>query len=190
MRAKGVQVTSQYITWYADELARLQFEPEKEFETLIEYEDRNGGALISGAIDIVRQDDPPRVTLIDFKSGDPDSEKHQNLDEELMRLQVALYAVAARKELEYQPESGLVRYLGVDKKENSELQVPLDDASLNQAEKTVSDTAKSIRDRRFFSGPSSSFTSSHEEIRCAECDFGEFCGLDCAKKHRKSRAER
>jgi len=56
----------------------LTFEPEKEFETLIEYEDGNGGALISGAIDIVRQDNPPRVTLIDFKSGDPESDKHQS----------------------------------------------------------------------------------------------------------------
>jgi DNA helicase-2/ATP-dependent DNA helicase PcrA len=189
MRAMGLKVTSQYIKWNSDELAATVFEPEKEFETLIEYEDGNGGALVSGAIDIVRRDDPPRVTLIDFKSGDPESEKHQLLDQELMRLQVALYAVAAKKEMEYQPEQGLVRYLGVEKKENSELQVPLDEISLGQAKTTVSETAKAIRDRRFFAGPSSSYTGSHEKTRCAECDFGEFCGMDCAKKHRKSRAE-
>jgi DNA helicase-2/ATP-dependent DNA helicase PcrA len=51
------------------------------------------------------------VTLIDFKSGDPDSDNHQKLDEEEMKLQVAIYGVAARKELEYLPERGLVRYL-------------------------------------------------------------------------------
>ena len=66
--------------------------------------------LVSGAIDVIRRDNPPQVTLVDFKSGDPESDKHQKLDEEEMRLQVALYAVAAKKELEYQPEQGLVRY--------------------------------------------------------------------------------
>jgi ATP-dependent exoDNAse (exonuclease V) beta subunit len=64
-----------------------------------EYGDSEGGALISNAIDIVRQDDPPRVTLIDFKSGDPESDKHQKLDEKEMQLQIAIYALAARKEL-------------------------------------------------------------------------------------------
>lgn len=107
MRPKGVRIIADYIERYAPELAKLTFEPEKEFETLIEYEDGDGGALISGAIDIVRQDDPPRVTLIDFKSGDPDSDRHQSLKEEEMRFQVALYAVAARKELQYQSEQGL-----------------------------------------------------------------------------------
>jgi DNA helicase II / ATP-dependent DNA helicase PcrA len=188
MRAKGLQIVAQYINWHSDELAGLDFEPEKEFETLIEYEDGGGGALISGAIDIVRQDDPPRVTLIDFKSGDPDSDKHQKLDEELMRLQVALYALAAKKELEYQPEQGLVRYLGVSMREKSELPVPLDDTTLGIAKKTVADTAKDIRDRRFFSGPSSATSNPLNKIRCAECDFGEFCGMDAAKNHRNSRA--
>ena len=59
---------------------------------------------ITGAIDIVRQDNPPRVTLIDFKSGDPDFDNHQKLDEQEMKLQVAIYAVGAKKELEYQPK--------------------------------------------------------------------------------------
>jgi DNA helicase-2/ATP-dependent DNA helicase PcrA len=93
MRAKGLKIVADYVQRYAVELGRLTFEPEKEFETLIEYEDGSGGALVSGAIDIVRQDDPPRVTLIDFKSGDHDSDRHQRLDEEEMKLQVSLYAV-------------------------------------------------------------------------------------------------
>ena len=126
MRAKGIRIVADYVQRYAAEMATVTFEPEKEFETLIEYEDGDGGALISGAIDIVRQDDPPRVTLIDFKSGDPDSDKHQKLNEEEMQLQVALYAVAAKKELQYQPDQGLVRYLDADDKSKSELKVPLD----------------------------------------------------------------
>jgi DNA mismatch endonuclease Vsr len=66
MRKKGLRVVADYVAHYADELSRLEFEPEKAFETLVEYGDQNGSALITGAIDIVRQDDPPRVTLIDF----------------------------------------------------------------------------------------------------------------------------
>jgi DNA helicase-2/ATP-dependent DNA helicase PcrA len=111
MRKKGLRVVADYVAHYADELSRLEFEPEKAFETLVEYGDQDGGALITGAIDIVRQDDPPRVTLIDFKSGDPDSDNHQKLDEQEMKLQVAIYAVGAKKEHEYQPEEGMVRYL-------------------------------------------------------------------------------
>src|SRR5207249_8987027 len=124
-------------------------------ETLVQYEDGEGGALVSGAIDVIRRDNPPRVTLIDFKSGDPESDKHQTLDEDEMRLQVGIYGVAAKKELEYQPERGLVRYLDVDhtKNENHELNVPLDEKSVSNAKKTVIETATAIRDRRFKAGP-------------------------------------
>ena len=104
MRGKGLEVVADYIERYAGELADLTFEPEKSFETLVEYEEGEGGVLVSGAIDVIRRDNPPQVTLVDFKSGDPESDKHQKLDEEEMRLQVALYAVAARKEMEYSPE--------------------------------------------------------------------------------------
>ena len=100
MWAKGIQIVADYVQRFAGELNDLTFEPEKAFETLIEYPDKDGGALVSGAIDIVRRDDPPRVTLIDFKSGDPESDKHMKLDEEEMKLQVAIYALAAKKELE------------------------------------------------------------------------------------------
>jgi len=143
--------------------------------------------LISGAIDIVRQDDPPRVTLIDFKSGDPDSDMHQKLDEEQMKLQVGLYAVAVKKELEYEPEQGLVRYLDVEDFSKSELPVPLDQEALDKAKKTVADTAKKIRDRRFLSDPTSAPKNLLHKVRCAECDFCEFCGMDAARKHRNSR---
>jgi DNA helicase-2/ATP-dependent DNA helicase PcrA len=187
MRAKGVQIVADYIQLYAPELSRLTFEPEKEFETLIEYEDGDGGALISGAIDIVRQDDPPRVTLIDFKSGDPESDMHMTLDEKEMQLQVALYAVAAKRELQYQPEQGLVRYLNADDPAKRELKVPLDDASLKDAKTTVARTAGKIRDREFRSGPTGVPRDPKSKIRCAECDFKEFCGMDASRNYRKTR---
>jgi DNA helicase-2/ATP-dependent DNA helicase PcrA len=173
MRAKGLRIVADYIQRYAPELETLTFEPEKEFETLIEYEDGNGGALISGAIDVVRQDNPPRVTLIDFKSGDPESDKHQKLKEEQMQFQVALYAIAAKKELQYQPDQGLVRYLDSDDKLKSELRVPLDAESLERVKTQVAQTASKIRQRRFMSGP----TGPDGEHRCSTCDFIGFCGM-------------
>ena len=76
---------------------------------------------MAGAIDVIRLDDPPRVTLIDFKSGESDSDTSTKLDTEEMRLQVSLYGLAAKKELEYDPERGLVRYLGEQDPLKSEL---------------------------------------------------------------------
>ncbi|NLX26716.1 MAG: ATP-dependent helicase [Lentisphaerae bacterium] len=187
MRSKGVSIVADYVQRYTAELASMTFEPEKEFESLIEYEDGGGGALVSGAIDIVRQDDPPRVTLIDFKSGDPDSDMHMKLDERQMQLQVGLYAVAVKKELEYRPEQGLVRYLDADDPAKSELGVPLDEKALEDAKRTVAETAKRIRDRRFASGPTSAPRSLKNKIRCAECDFGGFCGMKHARDQRALR---
>jgi DNA helicase-2/ATP-dependent DNA helicase PcrA len=184
MRAKGIQIVSDYIRRYAGEMSRLEFEPEKEFETLIQYEDGNGGALVSGAIDIVRQDDPPRVTLIDFKSGDPESDKHQKLDDEEMQLQVALYAVAAKKELEYQPEQGMVRYLNAEDPTKAELRVPLDDNALVAAKSTVAKTAAKIRDRKFSDGPAPQRGGAK---RCGNCDFIDFCGMKEAVVHKQNK---
>ncbi|MGD0572275.1 MAG: ATP-dependent DNA helicase [Sedimentisphaerales bacterium] len=186
MRTKGVQIVTDYIQRYASELTTLTFEPEKEFETLVEYEDGTGGALVSGAIDIVRQDDPPRVTLIDFKSGDPESDLHQQIDEQEMKLQVGIYALAAKKELEYQPEQGLVRYLDAEDPSKSELHVLLNDESLKNAKNTVAKMARKIRDREFISGPTAVPKNSSNKIRCAECDFREFCGMDVAEEYRSS----
>jgi DNA helicase-2/ATP-dependent DNA helicase PcrA len=185
MRAKGIEIVANYIQRYASELEKLTFEPEKEFETLIEYEDGEGGVLVSGAIDIVRQDDPPRVTLIDFKSGDPESDKHQRLNEEEMQAQVALYAVAAKKELQYEPDQGLVRYLDVDPKDDkskTELQVPLDHESLIKVNKMVAQTARRIREREFTVGPA---PRPDGTPRCSTCDFLGFCGMKEAVTFKK-----
>ena len=183
MRRKGLQVVSDYIARYALELAQTIFEPEKEFETLLELPGGEGGALIAGAIDIVRQDDPPRVTLIDFKSGDPESDSHNQLDEEQMKLQVAIYALAAKKELEYQPEQGLVRYLGGEDGDKSELAVPLDSVEIEKAREKVTGMAGDIRDRKFNSGPS---RKRGAKSRCRECDFIGMCGMTDAVKVKSS----
>ena len=187
MREKGKRVVADYAQFFSDELERLSFEPEKEFETLVEYEDGEGGALVFGAIDIVRRDDPPRVTLIDFKSGVPESDRKQDLDEDEMRLQLGIYAVAAKRELLYEPEKGLVRYLDADRSNNErhELEVPLDSNSVESAKKTVIKAATDISDRFFYSNPRKSNNTGGS--RCEGCDFLGFCGMDEAVSYKKKR---
>jgi DNA helicase-2/ATP-dependent DNA helicase PcrA len=182
MWAKGIKVVADYVMRFAGELKDLTFEPEKAFETLVEYPDKDGGALISGAIDIVRRDDPPRVTLVDFKSGDPESDKHMKLDEEEMKLQVAIYALAAKKELEYEPEAGLVRYLDAKEDEKRELRVPLDKSHLEAAQSRVAKTAAEIRDRKFNIGPKTDVAG---KCRCSICDFVGICGQNEAIGHKR-----
>src|SRR5262249_52279059 len=85
MREKALRIIDDYVQTYASELDHLQFEPERPFETLIQEQQ----TLVSGAMDVIRLDDPPRVTIIDFKSGEPESDISTKLDEEEMKLQVS-----------------------------------------------------------------------------------------------------
>lgn len=173
MEGRAVEIISDYVRRYQGELADLEFDPEREFETLLEEE----GVLISGAIDVVRLDDPPRVSLIDFKSGHAESDVSSKLDEEEMKLQVSLYGLAAKHELEFEPEHGLVRYLAEKDPKRQEISIPLDDAALARARKTVVDTARLIRDRKFHGGPTRKPRDEKHTSRCDECDFESFCGI-------------
>ncbi|MCW2981310.1 MAG: helicase UvrD [Solirubrobacterales bacterium] len=181
MQNRGLEIVSDYVLNYATELAELEFEPEREFETLIEEEQ----VLISGAIDLVRHDDPPTVTLVDFKSGEPESDVSSKLDREEMQLQISLYGVAAKKELEYEPEQGLVRYLGEADPDRRELKVPLDDDALAEARHVVAGTARSIKERTFESGPTRKPRDDRLHSRCEECDFMRFCGMPAAETARQ-----
>lgn len=53
-----------YIRRYVAELSAVEFEPEREFETLVEYEDDSGSALIGGAIIAIGDGQAPRVSLV------------------------------------------------------------------------------------------------------------------------------
>ncbi len=88
--------------------------------------------------------------------------------------QVAIYALAAKKELEYQPEQGLVRYLGAEDADRKELKVPLDMVEIEKARKTVSVIAGNIRDRVFKKGPTK---GKEKKSRCKNCDFIGLCGI-------------
>ncbi len=173
MQEAAMRVVADYVNTYADELADLTFEPEREFETLIESEQ----VLISGAIDVVRRDDPPRVTLIDFKSGDAEHDSVVKLDSDEMRLQVSLYGIAARAEMEYEPEQGLVRYLAESDPARRELAVPLTETALNDAAETIATTARAIKQRNFHRGPATRPRDREDGPRCDRCDFRNFCGV-------------
>jgi len=180
MEAKAIRIVADYVQRYADELDRLTFEPEREFETLLPGQD----VLVSGAIDLVRLDDPPRVTIIDFKSGLPESDVSNKLDEDEMRLQIGLYGLAAKRELEYQPDRGLVRYLGEENDVSQELEVLLHDEALEAARHQVAEAASRIQEREFNIGPQRGPRNPSRTSRCAECDFRLICGMDAASSNR------
>ena len=184
MRNKAVEVVAGYVERYGGELSHLAFEPERAFETLIP----EAQTLISGAMDVIRLDEPPRVTLIDFKSGKPgDPEFALKLDEREMKLQVMLYGLAAKKELEYDPNLGLVRYLDVADGQTAELRIPLDAEALDGARKTVAETANAIRERRFSDGPQIKPRTPGLTSRCQECDNRLFCPHEKAVAARAAR---
>ena len=152
----------------------MEFHPEKEFETLIEQQK----LLVSGAIDVVRLDDPPRVTIIDFKSGDSRRATCSGLTEELMAMQIGVYGVAAKRELEYEPRSGLIRYIGEDDPERAERIVDLSDRELCVVRERLIDLAHRIRRRQFDEGPTPIPEASS---RCRGCDFRTICRRSTAR---------
>lgn len=166
LQNRAVEGVVEYVEAYAAELSRLQFEPEKEFETLISGEN----LLISGAIDVVRLDDPPMVSIVDFKSGDSREETGSGLSQELMALQIGVYGLATREELEYEPQQGLIRYIGERNAELRQVEVDLDDAELARVRQEVVETGRNIRDRNFNGGP-----TGRVENRCSRCDFCNIC---------------
>lgn len=172
MREKGVKIVADYVTTYGDELSRLEFEPEREFEVLLPEEN----VLVTGAIDVVRMDSPPRVSIIDFKSGEAESDRHQALDHDEMRLQVSIYAIAAKQELQYEPEMGLVRYLAEPDPGKRELQVPLADGVIEESRRRVADLAGAIQGRKFRTTPSAPNPADARK-RCGSCDFEHVCSL-------------
>lgn len=174
LRGKAIQGVTDYVMRYADELASLEFLPEKEFETLIEEQK----LLVSGAIDVVRMDDPPRVTIIDFKSGDSRQPNASGLTEELMAMQIGVYGVAAKHELEYEPHSGLIRYIGEGDPERAERNVDLDDGELSVVRGQLIDLVQRIRRRQFDDGPT---PIPGAPPRCQDCDFRTICKRSTAR---------
>ena len=176
LQNRAVEGVSEYVRVYSDELQNLAFEPEREFETLLD----NGSMLVSGAIDVIRLDDPPRVAIIDFKSGDADDDTGSGLSADLMRIQIGVYGLAARHELEYDPQTGLVRYIGERDANRRELLVDMDDADLVRVRQRIVETGGLIRRRDFARGPTDLVRD-----RCSRCDFKLFCPHEEAHAYRR-----
>lgn len=182
LRNRAVAGVVEYIRRYAaTELAGLEFVPEKEFEALID----DGSILISGAIDLVRLDDPPQVTIIDFKSGDSANDTGSGLSRELMAMQIGVYGLAARDEFEYEPQQGLVRYIGESDPALSQTTVALNDEELARVREHVIRIGRNIQEREFFYGPTGMI-----ENRCENCDHQLFCDRQEAEESRQQRNPR
>ena len=175
LRRHAVKGVMEYVETYAGELARLEFEPEKEFETLIADEN----LLISGTIDVVRLDDPPRVSIVDFKSGDSEEETGSGLNRKLMELQIGVYGLAARDELEYDPQHGMIRYIGERRPSRRQVAVNLDDKQLVGVRREIVQTGRHIRERKFDAGP-----TKRVKDRCTRCDFLDICSRPEAAQSR------
>lgn len=176
LRRRAIKGATEYVETYAKELAKLEFEPEKEFETLISEEN----LLISGTIDVVRLDDPPQISVVDFKSGDSREETGSGLNKELMEFQIGVYGLASRDELEYDPQRGLIRYIGEKDPSRRQATVDLDDEQLAGVLKEISKTGKNIRERKFNKGP-----TRRVKKRCAQCDFLDICSRSEAARARR-----
>lgn len=176
LRRRAIKGATEYVKTYAKELAKLEFEPEKEFETLISEEN----LLISGTIDVVRLDDPPQISVVDFKSGDSREETGSGLNKELMEFQVGVYGLASRDELEYDPQRGLIRYIGEKDPSRRQATINLDDERLTEVLEEISKTGKDIRERKFNKGP-----TRRVKKRCAQCDFLDICSRSEAARARR-----
>jgi DNA helicase II / ATP-dependent DNA helicase PcrA len=96
-----------------------------------------------------------------------------------MGVQIGVYGLAARHELEYDPQQGLVRYIGERDPERRELQVDLSNADLDAVRRNVVETGARIRQRDFAGGPTGLV-----QDRCARCDFKLTCPHEEARRRR------
>jgi len=93
------------------------------------------------------------------------------LSEEMMRLQIGVYGLAARQELEYDPNHGLVRYIGEDDPDKQEMVVDMTDREIAATRAMIVNSTRAIKARTFEAGPSAAYAE-----RCRTCDFHGICG--------------
>ena len=87
-----------------------------------------------------------------------------------MAMQIGVYGLAAVHELEYEPQRGLVRYIGETDPMRAEISVDLTDDQLSNVRALLVETARNIRNREFDLGPSEQIAG-----RCSNCDFKNIC---------------
>lgn len=151
-----------YVQEYASDFQRLR-QDEARFELSVE------DALITGSIDLLLKEDENRdiqsAEVIDFKSMEiPDDIELQDWRE--MSVQVQLYSKAAREVIGENAETGFVHTL----KNNRRIEVPVDEASVQNAVKAIEWAVKGILQNDF---PMRACKSN-----CIRCDFKAMCKQD------------
>lgn len=156
----AIKIARDYVERFSHDFNRIK-EDEVRFEINI------GQALVSGAIDLLlKHDDKGEITdahVIDFKSLDKPKEDSDNewID---LSLQVQLYAYAAKEVLSEKAQTGSVHLL----KENSRINVPVDESSLSAAVENIKWAVNQILDGDFPCRP--------YEAKCEKCDVNKVCG--------------
>ncbi len=160
-RAKELlkRILKDYSAKYADDFGRLR-QDEARFEISL------NDALVTGAIDLLLQEDPERgittADVIDFKTMEtPDDSTEYDWRD--MSLQVQLYSKAAKEIMGEDVETGFIHTL----KDNKRTAIPVDSESVNNAIKAIEWAIKGIL--------ASDFPQRACEKSCSKCDFKALC---------------
>lgn len=171
-RAKALleKILIEYSTQYSTDFGRLR-QDEARFEISVK------DALVTGAIDLLLQEDPERgittADVIDFKTMElPDSVV--DYDWRDMSIQVQLYSKAAKEIMGENVETGYIHTL----KDNKRTAIPVDETSVNNAIKTIEWAVSGILANDFPMRPCAA--------NCGNCDFRALCAQ---KKQPFSRSE-
>lgn len=155
MKAKAKEIIKTYVADHGHEFP-LKLETEKPFELIM------GGALISGAIDLIQKIDPVSheiqdVGIIDFKT-----EKERLETKPFIRLQLRLYALAGGRSLGLNPTQAKIHYLTEKVRED----IDISDAKLEETQQQVGDVVENIKNGNFVPCAGD---------RCAYCDVRFVC---------------
>jgi DNA helicase-2/ATP-dependent DNA helicase PcrA len=161
-REAGAKIVRQYADAYAEDFAH-----ERQIE--VRFEIPVTQAVITGSIDLLlhydHDDNVVDACVVDFKTmeGGPEPTDNEKLEWTEMALQVQLYAKAAREVLGENAQTGAVHLL----KDGQRVDVPVDDAALDDAVANVEWAVDRILDADFPMRP-------HPD-KCESCDFRALC---------------
>ncbi len=160
-RAKELlkRMLKDYSARYENDFGRLR-QDEARFEISL------NDALVTGAIDLLLQEDPAKgittADVIDFKTMEtPDDSTEYDWRD--MSVQVQLYSKAAKEIMGEDVETGYIHTL----KDNRRTAIPVDTESVNNAIKTIEWAIKGIL--------ASDFPQRACEKSCSKCDFKALC---------------
>jgi DNA helicase II / ATP-dependent DNA helicase PcrA len=128
-------------------------EQEKAFELPLE-----NNVILTGRIDQVNSLGRHDVEIVDYKTGKPKKEADAR-----KALQLSIYALAAREIFEWNPVRLVFHYL----LNNSTVSTTRDSKQIDEAEKTVQETAADIRAGEFAPNPS--------PFLCRNCEYTLIC---------------